>query len=101
MDVERIRRRLGLPEPSRQSRARRPDGRYYLDLEWRAYGVAVEIHGIPHLRVLQWESDLERANEIVIEGPRLLIFSSYAARHEQDRVGAQLLRLLRRGGWNG
>lgn len=101
LDVERIRRRFGLPEPSRQSPARRSDGRYYLDLEWRAYDVAAEVHGIPHLRVLQWEYDLERANEVVIRGPRLLVFSSYAARHHQERVGDQLARLLRRGGWNG
>lgn len=100
-DVEQIRRRFHLPEPSRQSPVRRRDGRYFLDLEWRQYDVGAEIHGIPHLQVVQWESDLERANEIVIEGPRLLIFSSYATRHESDRVGHQLVRLLRRGGWTG
>jgi len=100
-DVEQIRRRFHLPTPSRQSPVRRPDGRYFLDLEWQQYDVGAEIHGIPHLQVVQWESDLERANEIVIEGPRLLIFSSYATRHESDRVGHQLARLLRRGGWTG
>lgn len=101
LDFERIRRRLGLPEPSRQSIRRRRDGHYYLDVEWAAYGAACEIHGIPHMAVLQWESDLERANEITIVGPRLLIFSSYAVRHHQDRVGHQLLRVLRRGGYQG
>jgi hypothetical protein len=49
--------------------------------------------------VTQWDSDLDRANEIVIGGPRLLIFSSYAVRHEQPRVGDQLMRMLCRGGW--
>jgi very-short-patch-repair endonuclease len=100
-DADLIRRRCGLPAPNRQAPVRRPDGRYYLDMEWSAYGVAVEIHGIPHLGVRQWEQDLERANEIVIDGQRLLVFSSYAVRHESARVGDQLVRLLRRGGWAG
>jgi hypothetical protein len=100
LDFEMIRRRRGLPEPSRQAPRRRADGRYYLDVEWRDFDAACEIHGIPHLRVLQWESDLERANDITIAGPRLLIFSSYAVRRRQDRVGDQLVGLLRRGGWS-
>jgi hypothetical protein len=101
LDFEGIRRRRGLPEPSRQRVRRRRDGRYYLDAAWDAYGAACEIHGIPHLDVSQWEGDLERANEITIAGPRLLIFSSYAVRRQQERVGDQLSRLLRRGGWRG
>jgi hypothetical protein len=99
LDFEMIRRRCGLPEPTRQAPRRRADGKYYLDVEWRDYDAACEIHGIPHIRVRQWESDLERANEIALAGPRLLIFSSYAVRRLQDRVGDQLVRLLRRGGW--
>lgn len=80
---------------------RRDDGHCFLDLDWEEYGAACEIHGIPHLAVLQWDSDLLRANEIVITGPRLLAFSSYAVRHESERVADQTARLLRRGGWSG
>lgn len=101
LDFEMIRRRNGLPTPTRQSVRRRKDGKCYLDVEWPAHDTACEIHGIPHIRVLQWESDLERANEISIAGPRLLVFSSYAVRHQQVRVGSQLVRMLRRGGWRG
>lgn len=100
-DFEIIRRRHHLPEPSRQSVRRRKDGKYYLDVEWQVYGVGCEIHGIPHLRVLQWDADLDRANEIAITGPRMLVFSSYATRRQQDRVGSQLDRMLRRQGWPG
>lgn len=99
LDFEMIRRRFGLPTPARQSVRRRKDGKCYLDVDWPDYDTACEIHGIPHLRVLQWESDLERANEISIAGPRLLVFSSYAVRHQQPRVGSQLVRMFRRGGW--
>ncbi|KAA1422402.1 hypothetical protein FE697_014720 [Mumia zhuanghuii] len=98
-DFDLLRRSLHLPEPTRQRPVRRADGRFYLDVAWDAYGVACEIHGIPHMRVLQWDSDLMRANEIVIGGPKLLIFSSYAVRHEQDAVGDQLVRLFRNAGW--
>ena len=100
-DFDLIRQARRLPVPSRQSPRRRADGRYYLDVEWRDFDAACEIHGIPHLAVLQWESDLERANEITISGPRLLVFSSYAVRRQQDRVGDQIARMLRRGGWRG
>lgn len=100
-DFDRIRMALHLPEPTRQAKVQRDDGRYYLDVEWRRYDTACEIHGIPHLRVRQWESDLERINEITIAGPRVLVFSSYAVRRMQERVGDQLMRMLRRGGWDG
>lgn len=94
-------RRNHMPLPTRQRVLQREDGHYFLDLDWEQYGTACEIHGIPHLAVLQWDSDLLRANEIVIRGPRLLIFSSYAVRHESERVASQTARLLRRGGWSG
>lgn len=42
----------------------------YLDVEWPEYGAGCEIHGIPHMRVLNWDADLLRANEIAIAGPR-------------------------------
>lgn len=91
----------GLPRPTRQRRLQAPDGHFYLDVDWERHGVSVEIHGLPHLGVLSWTADLFRANEIVIAGPRLLIFTSYAVRHEQDVVLDQLVRALRAGGWAG
>ncbi|MDQ3155877.1 MAG: hypothetical protein M3Q98_04010 [Actinomycetota bacterium] len=74
-------------------------GRYYLDVEWEDYGVAVEIHGIPHLAVAQWDADLERSNEVIIGQRRLLAFSSFGIRHRADRVGDQLIRMLISSGW--
>ena len=100
-DFDRIRVRRGLPEPSRQAIVRRPDGSYYLDATWHAYDTACEIHGVPHMLVPQWDADLLRSNEVTILGPRLLAFSSYAIRREQEVVGDQLERALRRGGWVG
>lgn len=96
-----IRRRHGLPRPTRQQVVRRADGRFFPDVGWQDLAAAAEIHGIPHLEVLQWDQDLLRANEIVIRGPRLILFSSYAIRHETEQVAAQVIGLLRRQGWRG
>jgi len=98
-DFDLIRRRIRAPEPSRQSVTRRADGRFYLDVEWRSYGARCEIHGIPHSWAAQWDADIDRSNEITLQGPRLLIFTSYAIRRSPERVGDQLTRLLERGGW--
>lgn len=100
-DFELVRRRARLPQPSRQRPVRREDGCYFLDVGWDQFEAGVEIHGIPHLDVLQWDRDLFRANEIAVAGPRLLVFSSYAIRHEPETVARQVQRLLRRGGWAG
>ncbi|MBA3233275.1 MAG: hypothetical protein H0T17_04925 [Propionibacteriales bacterium] len=94
------RRRLGLPEPARQRVMQRGDRRYYLDDEWPDLGIRVEIHGIPHSEVRQWDDDLLRQNDISIQGG-LLVFSSYAIRHLQPRVDRQLLDMFRSRGWRG
>lgn len=91
----------GLPTPTRQRTVQTRSGRYHLDVGWDAFGVGAEIHGLPHHGVVNWSDDLHRANEIVIDGPRLLFFTSYAVRHEQVLVVDQLVRALRAGGWTG
>jgi hypothetical protein len=92
-DFDRIRAELGLPAPDRQAPVRRSDGRYYLDVWWRRYNLAVEVHGIPHMRVENWDRDLLRLNEISIRGPRTLVFSSYAIRRLGPTVKDQLHRM--------
>lgn len=93
-DFDEIRRCCGLPKPSRQVKVKGKDGRYYLDVAWIELGIAVEIHGIPHLEVKNWDADLVRSNEIVIGGRRLVSFTSYAIRHEPEVVADQLKRLF-------
>lgn len=95
-----LRRRLRLPEPSRQRVLRRRDGRYFLDNDWPDFGIRTEIHGIPHSEIWQWDDDLLRQNDISIEGG-LLMFSSYGIRRLQSRVGNQLVTMFRRRGWRG
>jgi hypothetical protein len=69
-EFELIRRRVRLPSPNRQQVLRRSDGRYYLDNDWPAFGVRVEIHGIPHMEVRNWDSDLLRQNDLSITSDR-------------------------------
>lgn len=93
-DFDEIRREAGLPRPSRQVKVKGKDGRYYLDVEWKELGIAVEIHGIPHLEVTHWDADVFRSNEVVIGGRRLVVFTSFAIRHEPEQVMDQLKRLF-------
>lgn len=79
-----------------QRRVRGKGGRYYLDVYVPELDLGVEVHGIPHLAVQRWDQDLFRANEIVIAGAQLLIFSSYAIRHERATVVDQLRRFAAR-----
>ncbi len=100
-EFDQIRLVRGLPEPTRQAVLQRRDGRFYLDIEFQPWGVRAEVHGIPHLAVRNWDRDLERQNEISIDGSGLLVFSSYAIRRQPQLVGDQLVRMLRSRGWQG
>lgn len=91
-DFDQIVLELGLPRPQRQAAVRRRDGRYYLDVWWKQFNLACEIHGIPHMDVESWDGDLLRLNEVVIDGRRTLIFSSYAIRRQRLVVKDQLHR---------
>ncbi|HSK27172.1 MAG TPA: hypothetical protein VK894_09710 [Jiangellales bacterium] len=50
------------------------------------------MHGVQHLELLSWDADLDRMGEIVARGRRVLPFTSYAVRHQGDRVGSLLRR---------
>jgi len=90
-DMREILLELGW-RPTLQRHVKGKDGRYYLDVFITELNLAIEVHGIPHMAVRRWDTDLMRANEIVIAGERLLIFSSYAIRHERAAVLDQLRR---------
>lgn len=91
-DFDELRIRAGLPRPTRQAAVRGPHGRYYLDVWIPQLNLAIEIHGIPHLAIEQWTDDLHRSNDVVIDGRRILAFSSHAIRRDQDFVIGQLRR---------
>lgn len=94
-------RRVGLPKPSRQVMRWRPSGRAYLDVDWERYRYSAEIEGAQHFEAAHREHDLERLNDLVIGGDRVLLFSSFAIRRRPDYVASVLVRALRSGGWTG
>jgi very-short-patch-repair endonuclease len=98
-DFDRIVGRRGLPTPTRQVVRRRPNGRYYLDVLWETFGLAVEIDGSHHRTAAQWDDDLDRTALVVAGGLRQIRFSSFAVRRRADRVGDLLVMALRSGGW--
>lgn len=94
-DFDELRVAAGLPKPTRQAPVKGPHGRYHLDVWMAELNLAIEIHGIPHLAIEQWSDDLHRGNEVVIDGRRVLAFSSYSIRREQAQVIDQLRRAAR------
>jgi hypothetical protein len=101
IEFARIIRRGRLPEPTRQRVVERPDGRRYLDTDWDEFGVSAEVHGVPHIRVELWDSDLDRISDLTADGRRVLQFTSYAIRRRSEIVLERLTRALRTGGWQG
>ena len=97
-DFDELRAKTGLPRPDRQVVRKGPDGRYYLDAHWARWRITAEVHGAQHQQIDRWDADLRRSNELVIAGDRLLIFSSYAIRHQPYEVERQLRAAFRAAG---
>jgi hypothetical protein len=97
IDLGRLAAKAGLPPPDRQRARRDPDGRpRYLDAEFRLPDgtlLVVEVDGRGHLWVERWIDDLDRQNEIVIEGRVVLRFPSLTIRLDEARVVDQLRRV--------
>lgn len=98
-DFRTLVRAGGLPEPTHQEVRQGVDGRYLLDAHWEKYRLSAEIQGVHHFEVLTRDADLERQNDLVVEGESLLLFTSYAVRRQQDMVAGTLRRALYRRGW--
>jgi len=98
-DFAQIWSALQLPPLEHQRVVHGSDGTYYLDA-WCPYlGFGVEVHGIPHREVANWDADVARANEVVIAGRPSLCFTSFAIRHERIAVADQLQRMAATRDW--
>lgn len=90
---------LQLPPLEHQRAVAGRHGRYFLDA-WCPYlGFGVEIHGIQHRDVANWDADVTRANEVIIRGRPHLTFTSYAVRHEKLAVADQVQRMAATRDW--
>ena len=90
-------RRAGLPRPAAQHPLRTPSGRYRLDAYFARWDLVVEIDGAHHRDVRQSSYDLVRQNQLVVDGRRVLRFSSYQVRHEGAEVASVLARAFALG----
>ncbi len=88
-------RERGLPEPSRQVMREGQDGRIYLDVYFDEHGLVVEIDGAGHLWALSGVDDALRANEVVIDGDRVLRINVLGWRLDREAYLDQVSAALR------
>lgn len=99
LDLARAMREHGLPEPERQALRRRASGTQYLDADFPAYGITVEVDGAQHDEPWARLADLERDLDLATEGRTIVRVPLLAWRVDQARVLRALERLFRSRGW--
>ena len=92
-------RRRRLPVPHMQVRRVAGGRRRCIDAEFRLPDgrvVMVEIDGVGHLDVAQWQADLQRQNELVAEtaGALLLRVTGWQVRHDPEPFFSLLVRVV-------
>ncbi len=93
-------RRYRLPEPSRQVARRDARGRQrWIDVMWDKWKVVVEIDGAQHDEPLQRWDDMERDNDLNIDGYRTLRFPAWRVRQDPEYVARQILTALGKAGY--
>jgi len=97
IDLKRLCRRYGLTLPARQTKRRDAEGRLrYTDCEWRLLDgriLILEIDGLFHMEVAQWEDDLARQRALSSAGTILVRCTAREVRDEPDRLARDLMRL--------
>jgi len=99
LDFAALCRRRGLPSPSRQFVVRRPGGRYYLDVCWEQWRLAVEIDGMHHESMQASVPDALRQNAVTNGGVRVLRIPLLGLRTAPDEFLDQVEFALRSAGW--
>jgi hypothetical protein len=100
LNLLKLCRRFGLPEPELQKRRTDARGRTrYLDAYWKRWQVHVEVDGSHHMDAGHWVADMVRQNDVWINGDRILRFPARMVRMEPARVARQLQAALEAAGW--
>ena len=94
-------RRLGYPEPTRQTVRYTASGRLVFDNDFDPYNVTAEIDGSQHLDPASWIGDAFKQNVVSLEGRTVIRFPNLALRLDPDPFFEQLGQALRQGGWPG
>ncbi|MEX0429028.1 hypothetical protein AB3X52_15480 [Nocardioides sp. DS6] len=97
MDVKRLCRAHGLALPTRQVKRRDAEGRLrFTDCEWVLPDgriVDLEVDGLFHMEVEQWEDDLARQRALSGSGRTIVRCTSREVRDDPGRIAADLRRL--------
>ena len=96
LDFTRLIRRYRLPAPDRQSPRRDPAGRRrWLDAVWEAARLIVEVDGRHHMDAGQYWADMDRDNDLVAGGYRVLRFPAFIVRYHPGYVAERIRTALR------
>lgn len=100
--TRKVVRQFKLPEPSRQvgkrdSRKRRR----WIDVVFDEWKVMVEIDGAQHIQPLDQWDDMERDNDLEIDGYRMLRFPAWLVRDKPEYVARKILDALLSRGYRG
>lgn len=87
-------RRFGLPEPDRQFQRVDGQGRRWLDAVWEQARLVVEVDGRWHMDAEAWWADMQRDNDLIIDGYRVLRFPAFVVRDNPQAVARQIARAL-------
>ena len=101
LDFARMCRDRSLPEPSRQTPRPSPEGRRYLDVEWEAYAVRLEVQGAGHGQLLNVLTDDVRLMDLAREPGAAVSVSVLSLRVDPEPLFRSLARLLAARGWSG
>jgi very-short-patch-repair endonuclease len=96
LDFARLVRRGRLPGPDRQAPRRDAAGRRrWLDAVWEEARLIVEVDGIHHLDADQYWADMDRDNDFILDGYRILRFPAFVVRYQADYVAGKVRDALR------
>jgi hypothetical protein len=95
--TQKVIRRFGLPEPSRQVGKRDSHNRQrWIDVVFDEWKVMVEIDGAQHIQPLEQWDDMERDNDMRAEGYEVLRFPAWLVRKNPEFVARKVREALDR-----
>ena len=98
LDFTRLIRRYRLPAPDRQaSRTDSAGRRRWLDAVWKTARLVVEVDGRHHMDAAQYWADMDRDNDLTVDGYRVLRFPAFLVRYHPGYVAGKIRAALRAG----
>src|SRR6185503_2101218 len=93
-----VARNQRLPRPDRQaSRTDSAGRRRWLDAVWRTARLVVEVDGRHHMDAAQYWADMDRDNDLTVDGYRVLRFPAFLVRYHPGYVARKIRTALRPG----